>query len=145
MQPPCYYDHFSVLNKLKVQSFPYFTISMNRQPPCYYNHIFMLVSVHSHTWFHCSSSLENVFSSLSICVVGFFFSESSLPIIQLQFHQVLLVASLSLQAPQPVLEHPGNYHQQTLKMESSQDLNCSTKRKTLQGQQPRYLLTVEQH
>ena len=77
--------------------------------------------------------------------VFFSFSENSLIIIQLQFHQVLLASSLSPQAPQPVLQYPGSYHQQTPEMESSQDLNCSTKRKTLQGQQPWYLLTVEEH
>ena len=71
---------------------------------------------------------------LLVLLVLISFSENSLLTIQLQFHQVLLVAFLSLQAPQPVLEHPGNYHQQTLKMESSQDLNCSTKRMTRQRQ-----------
>ena len=98
------------------------------------------------TKFYCNSSSANVVSSSPIGVVSFdFFLESSLLTIQLQLHHVLLATSLSLQSPQPVLEHPGSYHQKTLKMESSQDLNCSTKRKTLQGQQPWYLLTVEQH
>ena len=77
---------------------------------------------------------------LVLVVFVFPFQSCSLLIIQLQFHQGLLLASLSLQAPQPVLQHPGSYHQQTPEMESSQDLNCSTKRKTLQGHQPWYLL-----
>ena len=46
-----------------------------------------------------------------LLVFVFDFSENSLIIIQLQFHQVLLAASLSLQAPQPVLQHPGNSRQ----------------------------------
>ena len=80
-----------------------------------------------------------------LLVFIFPFSDNSLIIIQFQFHQVLLAASLSQQAPQPVLQHPGSYHHQAPEMESSQDLNCSTKRKTLQGQQSWYLLTVEEH
>ena len=90
-------------------------------------------SVDSHTLFHCTSSLENVFSRSPIGVVSFFFREFDT--IQLQFHQVLLAASLSLQALLPVLQYPGSYHQKTPEMASSQDLKCSTKRKTLQGQQ----------
>ena len=95
------------------------------------------------TGFYCGSSLENEVSSSPIGVnlhVASFrsFSGSSLltTCIQLQFHQVLLAASLLLQALQAVLEHPGSYHQQTPDMESSQDLNCSTKRLTRQGHQP---------
>ena len=68
-----------------------------------------------------------------VLLVIFPFSDNSLIIIQLQFHQVFLAASLSKQAPQLVLQHPGSYHQQAPEMELSQDLNCSTKRKTLQG------------
>ena len=51
---------------------------------------------------------------------------------QLQVPQNLHAACLSLPKPPPVLKHPGSYHQQRTGMESSQDLNFTTKRKVLQ-------------